>query len=154
MTNSFSVSEVLFSLQDKMTIQGTIASEHRSFYSEFRKKLEDVPTDSTPETILELLNQTRSEAEEKFTDDEFNGFADAVLSKVERVDDSQVKSETVATVDLEAVLEVASQDAPSLPQETAPSRSILSRFQSLSVGVLAIIGAATVLSIFLFYLTL
>ena len=39
-------------------------------------------------------------------------------------------------------------------QNNPPSKGILSRFQSLGVGVLAIIGAATLLSIVMFYLTL
>ena len=153
MTNSINISEVLFSLQDKMTVGGSISADQRSFYTTFRRKLEDAPGDRSPAVILELLNQTRIESEGKFSDGEFNEFVTAVLSKiehVEHVEERDIQPEAEPMVELEPA--PAEETLPI--QNNPPSKGILSRFQSLGVGVLAIIGAATLLSIVMFYLTL
>ena len=153
MTNPINISEMLFSLQDKMTVGGSISAEQRSFYTTFRRKLEEAPGGRSPADILELLNQTRIESEGKFSDGEFNEFVAAVLSKIEHVEhveesDIQPEAEPVAE------LEPAPAEETSHIQNNPPPKGILSRFQSLSIGVLAIIGAATVLSLVMFYLTL
>lgn len=139
-----------------MTVGGSISADQRSFYTTFRRKLEDAPGDRSTAVILELLNQTRIESEGKFSDGEFNGFVAAVLSKIEDVEDVEDVEER--DVQPEAELMVDFESAPaeetSPIQNNPPSKGILSRFQSLSVGVLAIIGAATLLSIVMFYLTL
>ena len=153
MTNSINISEVLFSLQDKMTVGGSISADQRSFYTTFRRKLEDAPGDRSPAVILELLNQTRIESEGKFSDEEFNEFVTAVLSKIEHVEHAEerdIQPEAEPMVELEPA--PAEETLPI--QNNPPSKGILSRFQSLGVGVLAIIGAATLLSIVMFYLTL
>tara|TARA_Y100000766_G_scaffold123202_1_gene105811 strand:- start:3613 stop:4098 length:486 start_codon:yes stop_codon:yes gene_type:complete len=149
-TNSFSVSEVLFSLQDKMTVNDTLTAEHRSFYTTFRGKLEAASDGILPSEVLELMNQTRSESEGIFSDEEFNGFVSAVLSKINTDTSNQTDSDAHLTV--ESGTSVPHEASPE--EDTRASRSIFSRFQSLSVGVLAIIGAATVLSFVMFYLTL
>ena len=139
-----------------MTVGGSISAEQRSFYTTFRRKLEEAPGGRSPADILELLNQTRIESEGKFSDGEFNEFVAAVLSKIEHVEhvehveesDIQPEAEPVAELEPAPVLET------SPTQNNPPPKGILSRFQSLSVGVLAIIGAATVLSFVMFYLTL
>ena len=153
MTNSINISEVLFSLQDKMTVGGSISAEQRSFYTTFRRKLEEAPGGRSPADILELLNQTRIESEGKFSDEEFNEFVTAVLSKIEHVEHAEerdIQPEAEPMVELEPA--PAEETLPI--QNNPPSKGILSRFQSLGVGVLAIIGAATLLSIVMFYLTL
>jgi len=99
------------------------------------------------------LNQTRIESEGKFSDGEFNEFVTAVLSKiehVEHVEERDIQPEAEPMVELEPA--PAEETLPI--QNNPPSKGILSRFQSLGVGVLAIIGAATLLSIVMFYLTL
>ena len=136
-----------------MTVGGSISAEQRSFYTTFRRKLEEAPGGRSPADILELLNQTRIESEGKFSDGEFNEFVAAVLSKIEHVEhveesDIQPEAEPVAE------LEPAPAEETSHIQNNPPPKGILSRFQSLSIGVLAIIGAATVLSLVMFYLTL
>ncbi len=153
MTNTINISEVLFSLQDKMTVGGSISAEQRSFYTTFRRKLEDDTGGRGPADILELLNQTRIESEGKFSDGEFNEFVAAVLSKiehVEHVEESDIQPEAEPLVELEP----APAEETSPIQNNPPSKGIVSRFQSLGVGVLAIIGAATLLSLVMFYLTL
>ena len=156
MTNTINISEVLFSLQDKMTVGGSISAEQRSFYTTFRRKLEEAPGGRSPADILELLNQTRIESEGKFSDGEFNEFVAAVLSKIEHVEHVEHVEESDIQPEAEPVAEL--EPAPALEtshiQNNPPPKGILSRFQSLSVGVLAIIGAATVLSFVMFYLTL
>ena len=156
MTNTINISEVLFSLQDKMTVGGSISADQRSFYTTFRRKLEDAPGGRSTAVILELLNQTRIESEGKFSDGEFNEFVAAVLSKIEHVEHVEHVEESDIQLEAEpmAEFEPAPVEETSPIQNNPPSKGILSRFQSLSVGVLAIIGAATVLSIFMFYLTL
>ena len=156
MTNTINISEVLFSLQDKMTVGGSISAEQRSFYTTFRRKLEEAPGGRSPADILELLNQTRIESEGKFSDGEFNEFVAAVLSKIEHVE----HVEHVEESDIQPEAEPMADFEPAPAEETSPMQNnsqpkgILSRFQSLGVGVLAIIGAATVLSLVMFYLTL
>lgn len=156
MTNSTNISEMLFSLQDKMTTGGSISSEQRSFYTTFRRKLEDTTGSGSRDHILELLNQTRSESEGKFSDAEFDEFVTAVLSKVEHIEHVEHVEETDGEPELDSIDELE----PTPVQETQPvqnhhsSMGLLSRIQSLGVGVLAIIGAATLLSLGLFYLTL
>ena len=136
-----------------MTVGGSISADHRSFYTTFRRKLEDDTGGRSPADILELLNQTRIESEGKFSDEEFNEFVTAVLSKiehVEHVEERDIQPEAEPMVELEPA--PAEETLPI--QNNPPSKGILSRFQSLGVGVLAIIGAATLLSIVMFYLTL
>ena len=136
-----------------MTVGGSISADQRSFYTTFRRKLEDAPGDRSPAVILELLNQTRIESEGKFSDEEFNEFVTAVLSKIEHVEPAEerdIQPEAEPMVELEPA--PAEETLPI--QNNPPSKGILSRFQSLGVGVLAIIGAATLLSIVMFYLTL
>ena len=156
MTNTINISEVLFSLQDKMTVGGSISAEQRSFYTTFRRKLEEAPGGRSPADILELLNQTRIESEGKFSDGEFNEFVAAVLSKIEHVEHVEHVEESDIQLEAEpmAEFEPAPVEEKSPIQNNPPSKGILSRFQSLGVGVLAIIGAATVLSFVMFYLTL
>ena len=155
MTNSINISEVLFALQDKMTVGGSISADQRSFYTTFRRKLEDAPGDRSTAVILELLNQTRIESEGKFSDGEFNEFVAAVLSKIEHVEHVEYVEESDIQLEAEpmAEFEPAPVEETSPIQNNPPPKGILSRFQSLSVGVLAIIGAATVLSLVMFYLT-
>lgn len=152
MTGSINISEMLFSLQDKMTTGGAISSEQRSFYTTFRRKLEEAPGNGSRAHILELLNQTRSQLEGKFSDAEFNEFVTAVLSKVERVEHVE---EIDVDAELESIdgLEATPVQEISPMQNHHPSDGILSRFQSLGVGALAILGAATLLSLGLFYFT-
>ena len=158
MTNTINISEVLFSLQDKMTVGGSISAEQRSFYTTFRRKLEEAPGGRSPADILELLNQTRIESEGKFSDGEFNEFVAAVLSKIEHVEHVEYV-EHVEESDIQLEAEPMAEFEPAPVEETSPiqdnppPKGILFRFQSLSVGVLAIIGAATVLSLVMFYLT-
>ena len=158
MTNTINISEVLFSLQDKMTVGGSISAEQRSFYTTFRRKLEEAPGGRSPADILELLNQTRIESEGKFSDGEFNEFVAAVLSKIEHVEHVEYV-EHVEESDIQLEAEPMAEFEPAPVEETSPiqnnppPKGILSRFQSLSVGILAIIGAATVLSLVMFYLT-
>ena len=159
MTNTINISEVLFSLQDKMTVGGSISAEQRSFYTTFRRKLEEAPGGRSPADILELLNQTRIESEGKFSDGEFNEFVAAVLSKIEHVEHVEYvehveESDTQLEAEPMAEFEPAPVEETSPIQNNPPPKGILSRFQSLSIGVLAIIGAATVLSLVMFYLTL
>lgn len=156
MTNTINISEVLFSLQDKMTVGGSISADQRSFYTTFRRKLEDAPGGRSPADILELLNETRIESEGKFSDPEFDEFVTAVLSKVEHIEHVEHGEESDGEPELDSVDELET-----IPvQEIRPVRnhhssmSLLSRIQSLGVGVLAIIGAATLFSLGLFYLTL
>lgn len=150
MTDSTNISEMLFSLQDKMTTGGSISSEQRSFYTTFRRKLEEAPGNGSRAHILELLNQTRSQSEGKFSDAEFNEFVTAVLSKVEHVEEIDVGAELESIDELETtpVQEISPM------QNHPPPEGILSRFQSLGVGALAILGAATLLSLGMFYFTL
>ena len=156
MTNTINISEVLFSLQDKMTVGGSISADQRSFYTTFRRKLEDAPGGRSPADILELLNETRIESEGKFSDGEFDEFAAAVLSKIEHVEHVEHVKESDIQPEAESMAEFepAPAEEASPIQNNPPPKGILSRFQSLSVGVLAIIGAATVLSFVMFYLTL
>ena len=156
MTNTINISEVLFSLQDKMTVGGSISADQRSFYTTFRRKLEDAPGGRSPADILELLNETRIESEGKFSDGEFDEFAAAVLSKIEHVEHVEHVKESDIQPEAESMAEFepAPAEEASPIQNNPPSKGILSRFQSLSVGILAIIGAATLLSIVMFYLTL
>ena len=136
-----------------MTVGGSISADQRSFYTTFRRKLEDDTGGRSPADILELLNQTRIQSEGKFSDEEFNEFVTAVLSKIELVEHAEerdIQPEAEPMVELEPA--PAEETLPI--QNNPPSKGILSRFQSLGVGVLAIIGAATLLSIVMFYLTL
>ena len=138
-----------------MTVGGSISADQRSFYTTFRRKLEDAPGDRSTAVILELLNQTRIESEGKFSDGEFNEFVAAVLSKIEHVEHVEYVEESDIQLEAEpmAEFEPAPVEETSPIQDNPPPKGILSRFQSLSVGVLAIIGAATVLSLVMFYLT-
>ena len=138
-----------------MTVGGSISAEQRSFYTTFRRKLEEAPGGRSPADILELLNQTRIESEGKFSDGEFNEFVAAVLSKIEHVEHVEYVEESDIQLEAEpmAEFEPAPVEETSPIQDNPPPKGILSRFQSLSVGVLAIIGAATVLSLVMFYLT-
>ena len=117
MTNSINISEVLFSLQDKMTVGGSISADQRSFYTTFRRKLEDAPGDRSTAVILELLNQTRIESEGKFSDEEFNEFVTAVLSKIEHVEHAEerdIQPEAEPMVELE----------PAPAEETLPIQNL------------------------------
>ena len=142
-----------------MTTGGSITAEQRSFYTTFRRKLEDTSGGRSPAEIIDLLNQTRSDSEGKFSDGEFSEFVDAVLSKieyiepvehVEPVEESEIQPEAEPVAELETV---STQETPSIHNHH-PSKGILSRLQSLSVGILAIIGGATILSFVMSYLTM
>ena len=142
-----------------MTTGGSITAEQRSFYTTFRRKLEDTSGGRSSAEIIDLLNQTRSDLEGKFSDGEFSEFVDAVLSKieyiepvehVEPVEESEIHPEAEPVTELETV---STQETPSIHNHH-PSKGILSRLQSLSVGILAIIGGATILSFVMSYLTM
>ena len=142
-----------------MTTGGSITAEQRSFYTTFRRKLEDTSGGRSPAEIIDLLNQTRSDSEGKFSDGEFSEFVDAVLSKieyiepieaVEHVEESEIQPEAEPVTELETV---STQETPSIHNHH-PSKGILSRLQSLSVGILAIIGGATILSFVMSYLAM
>jgi len=145
-----------------MTTGGSITAEQRSFYTTFRRKLEDTSGGRSSAEIIDLLNQTRSDSEGKFSDGEFSEFVDAVLSKieyiepieavepVEHVEESEIQPEAEPVTELETV---STQETPSIHNHH-PSKGILSRLQSLSVGILAIIGGATILSFVMSYLTM
>ena len=142
-----------------MTTGGSITAEQRSFYTTFRRKLEDTSGGRSSAEIIDLLNQTRSDSEGKFSDGEFSEFVDAVLSKieyiepieaVEPVEESEIHPEAEPVTELETV---STQETPSIHNHH-PSKGILSRLQSLSVGILAIIGGATILSFVMSYFTM
>lgn len=145
-----------------MTTGGSITAEQRSFYTIFRRKLEDTPGGRSPAEIIDLLNQTRSDSEGKFSDGEFSEFVDAVLSKIEyiepvehvesieHVEESEIQHEAEPVTELETA---STQEIPPLHNHR-PSKSILSRLQSLIVGILAIIGGVTILSFVMSYLAL
>lgn len=156
MTNSNNISEVLFSLQDKMTTGGSITAEQRTFYTTFRRKLEDTPGSRSPAEIIDLLNQTRSDSEGKFSDGEFSGFVDAVLSKIEYIEPVEPVEESDIQPEAEPVVELETAPMQEIQptHNHRPSKGIFSRFQSLSVGILAIIGGATILYFVMSNLTL
>ena len=82
MSATLNLTEVLSSLQDAMTKDGSISTEHRSFYTTFRGQIDAHPGTFLPTDIQILMENTRREMVGEISDEEYDGFVEAVLSKI------------------------------------------------------------------------
>ena len=65
-----------------MTKDGSISTEHRSFYTTFRGQIDAHPGTFQPTDIQILMENTRREMAGEITDEEYEEFVEAVLSKI------------------------------------------------------------------------
>ncbi len=91
MSTSLNLTEILSSLQDYMTADGSISTEQRSFYTSFRTQLDAHLGTSLPRDIQGLMEAAREEMFEEVSDEEFEAYIDAVLSKVGQKDLLEIK---------------------------------------------------------------
>ena len=79
MSTSLNLTEILSSLQDYMTADGSISTEQRSFYTSFRTQLDAHLGTPLPRDIQGLMEAAREERFEEVSDEEFEAYIDAVL---------------------------------------------------------------------------
>ncbi|MBT5025605.1 MAG: hypothetical protein HON05_02450, partial [Euryarchaeota archaeon] len=82
MSAALNLTEILSSLQDEITVDGVISTEHRSFYTTFRAQLDDHPGAFMAPDIQRLMIAARAVMAGEITDEEFELFTKAVLSKI------------------------------------------------------------------------
>ena len=82
MSAALNLTEILSSLQDEITVDGAISTEHRSFYTTFRAQLDAHPGAFMAPDIQRLMESARAEMAGEITDEEFELFTKAVLSKI------------------------------------------------------------------------
>ena len=82
MSATLNLTEVLSSLQDAMTKDGSISTGHRSFYTTFRGQIDAHPGTFLPTDIEILMENARREMAGEVSDEDYEGFVEAVLSKI------------------------------------------------------------------------
>ncbi len=81
MSTSLNLTEILSSLQDYMTADGSISTEQRSFYTSFRTQLDAHPGTFLLRDIQGLMEAAREEMFEEVSDEEFEAYLLEVLSE-------------------------------------------------------------------------
>ena len=81
MSATLNLTEVLSSLQDAMTKDGSISSEHRSFYTTFRSQIDAHPGAFLPTDIQILMENARREMAGEIVEEDYEEFLEAVFVK-------------------------------------------------------------------------
>ena len=92
MSTTLNLTEVLSSLQDYLTKDGSISSEGRSFYTNFRNEINAHPGTFAPTEIEILMENARRKMTEEVSDEEFKGYVEAVISKISVKERLEIKA--------------------------------------------------------------
>lgn len=115
MSATLNLTEVLSSLQDYITIDGAIATEHRAFYVALRGQLDTHPGTFLPTDIQILMEMARREMSGEVSDEEFAGFIESVMSKISVKERLEIKTledaETRSQEDIAAMVKEAEDQA-------------------------------------------
>ena len=98
MSATLNLTEILSALQDEITVGGAISAEHRSFYTTFRAQLNTYSGSFIPLDIQRLMEVARNEASGDISDDEFEQFTKAVLSKISTKELLEIETEEQAEI--------------------------------------------------------
>ena len=116
MSATLNLTEILSALQDEITVGGAISAEHRSFYTTFRAQLNTYSGSFIPLDIQRLMEVARNEASGDISDDEFEQFTKAVLSKISTKELLEIETEEQAEI---RSAEQAAKDAAKEAEEAA-----------------------------------
>jgi uncharacterized membrane protein YqiK len=116
---TLNLTEILSALQDEITVGGAISAEHRSFYTTFRAQLDTYSGSFISLDIQGLLEDARNEASGDISDEEFEQFTKAVLSKIstkelleiETKEQAEIRSAEQAAKDAEEAARKAEEEA-------------------------------------------
>ena len=96
MTTTLNLTEILSSLQDEITVDGAISTEHRSFYTTFRAQLDSHPGAFLAPEIQRLMEEARNQMAGEISDEEFQSFTKAVLTKISTKELLEVETKEAA----------------------------------------------------------
>ena len=139
MSTSLNLTEILSSLQDYMTADGSISTEQRSFYTSFRTQLDAHPGTFLPRDIQGLMEAAREEMFEEVSDEEFEAYIDAVLSKVGQKDLLEIKlsADDIAALAQEKKEEKEKANAEIQQQKTRETEAEKSRMEAEKASIIA-----------------
>ena len=92
MSATLNLTEVLSSLQDYLTKDGSISTEGRSFYTNFRNEINAHPGTFAPTEIEILMENARRHMTEEVSDEDFKGYVEAVISKISVKERLEIKA--------------------------------------------------------------
>ncbi len=139
MSTSLNLTEILSSLQDYMTADGSISTEQRSFYTSFRTQLDAHPGTFLPRDIQGLMEAAREEMFEEVSDEEFEAYIDAVLSKVGQKDLLEIKlsADDIAALAQEKKEAKEKASAEIQQQKTRETEAEKSRMEAEKASIIA-----------------
>ena len=139
MSTSLNLTEILSSLQDYMTADGFISTEQRSFYTSFRTQLDAHHGTFLPRDIQGLMEAAREEMFEEVSDEEFEAYIDAVLSKVGQKDLLEIKlsADDIAALAQEKKEEKEKANAEIQQQKTRETEAEKSRMEAEKASIIA-----------------
>ena len=139
MSTSLNLTEILSSLQDYMTADGSISTEQRSFYTSFRTQLDAHLGTSLPRDIQGLMEAAREEMFEEVSDEEFEAYIDAVLSKVGQKDLLEIKlsADDIAALAQEKKEAKEKASAEIQQQKTRETEAEKSRMEAEKASIIA-----------------
>lgn len=119
MSATLNLTEILSALQDEITVGGAISAEHRSFYTTFRAQLDTHSGSFLSLDIQRLMEDARNETSGDISDEEFEQFTKAVLSKIstkelleiETKEQAEIRSAEQAAKDAEEEARKAEEEA-------------------------------------------
>ncbi len=119
MSATLNLTEILSALQDEITVGGAISAEHRSFYTTFRAQLDTHSESFISLDIQRLMEDARNETSGDISDEEFEQFTKAVLSKIstkelleiETKEQAEIRSAEQAAKDAEEEARKAEEEA-------------------------------------------
>ena len=126
MSAALNLTEILSSLQDEITVDGVISTEHRSFYTTFRAQLDSHPGAFLAPDIQRLMDKARTEMVGGISDDEFQSFTKAVLSKISTKELLEIETKEAAEArSAEKVAEMirVAEEAVSYTHLTLPTKA-------------------------------
>ena len=93
MSATLNLTEVMSSLQDHLTKDGSISTEGRAFYTNFRNEINTHPGTFAPTEIEILMENARRHMTEEISDDDFKGYVEAVISKISLKERLEIKAQ-------------------------------------------------------------
>ena len=122
-----------------MTADGFISTEQRSFYTSFRTQLDAHPGTFLPRDIQGLMEAAREEMFEEVSDEEFEAYIDAVLSKVGQKDLLEIKlsADDIAALAQEKKEEKEKANAEIQQQKTRETEAEKSRMEAEKASIIA-----------------